>query len=144
MVYTIISETLTLSLLGVAAFWDKRTFSIPVLLPAVVFCAGFTVNIISGESKWWQLLLGCIPGIILLVISLLSSGSMGLGDGLVLTAAGPCLGLVNGLFLLTISLIFASAVGFILIALHQIKIKDRIPFIPFVLGGYIILLLIST
>lgn len=143
MAAALIPETILLIFLGLAAFMDINTRTIPLLLPAGVFAAGLVIKLAFSGAIWWQVLLGCIPGVVLILTGFLSRQAIGYGDGLVFIAAGPFLGLINSIFLLFISLVLAAFFSMAALALKKKRLRSAFAFIPFILGGYVVMLLVS-
>lgn len=138
----IISKILLLFALGTAAILDMKTREIPVVLAAGAFAGGLTLQLIIGKLVFYEILLGCLVGLALVGISILSHQDVGLGDGLMFIATGAFLGLTDNLFLLLISLGLSSLAAVALLIILKLKGKARVPFLPFVLCGYICLLAI--
>lgn len=81
-------------------------------------------------------IVGMFPGIIVLAASVISKGQVGIGDGIVLTAAG---GMLEGsesveVFILSLLLVFIfSCIGLIIKKLSR---KSALPFVPFYFAAY--------
>lgn len=129
--------------LGAGAFIDLRKHEIPVFLPAAAFVAGLALQLLAGEMKWFEILLGCVPGGALLLLSAVTRQAVGFGDGLTLAAAGVYLGLFGTCMVLLLSLLAAAVTSLILVAAKKKKKKEEIPFLPFTLAGYVLLLVIG-
>ena len=137
-----ISQVILLLAIAAAAAADIHTKHLPWLLPAGVFVSGVTYQLIAQTSGIWQLLGGCAVGGALVIISLLSRQAMGLGDALMFIASGAFLGLYDNLFLLLISVSLSAICSLILLIVLKAKGKYSFPFMPFMLLGYICLLLL--
>lgn len=76
-------------------------------------------------------------GTALIALSVVSKGAVGMGDGLVLAALGTVLtfGELLGVFMM--GLLCCSVWGIILLILPRTGRKTEIPFVPFLLLGYI-------
>lgn len=138
----VISCTL-LFYLAAGAFIDLRKHEIPIFLPAAAFAAGLTLQLLAGEMKWFEILPGCIPGGALLLLSAVTRQAVGFGDGLTLAAAGVFLGFFGTCILLLLSLLAAAVTSLVLLALKKRRKKEEIPFLPFTLAGYVLLLVIG-
>ena len=142
-VLKIISQLILLLVLAVSAWWDIRTKTVPVLLPAAAFCVGLPLQIIIGELGALQLILGCAIGLAFFGISFLSRGKIGPADGLLLTASGACLGFADNLWLSVLAFAAAGVSGLALLAFGKAKGKSEMPFAPCLLFGYVILLAVG-
>ncbi len=142
MIYlTLASRSVLLGFLGAFALRDCRYKKIPLIPVGVLFVLGIIYQIIAGESSFPQVMLSLLPGLLLLLTAKLSRQAVGYGDGLVFIAAGTFLGLFATLFLALFSLILSALAGAFLMIFKKYHGKDTMPFLPFVLGGYICLLL---
>ena len=104
------------------------------------------VYILEGcrSDGLFSVMAAMIPGILVLALALISRGGLGLGDAWIV--------LIMGLFLKTeklMMILILSSFGSFLYAagmsLHHKKTAgDEMPFIPFVLAGYILKLCLSV
>ena len=83
---------------------------------------------------------GVAVGGVVIFISIATGGKIGLGDGLLLCISGIGLGFWNNLELFALALLLASVVSIGLIILRLADRKKSIPFVPFLLLGYIFIL----
>lgn len=102
--------------------------------------AGFLVLLIgtirNGEFNFLYRLGGMSLGIILLCISFITKGQIGVGDGLIVCITGLCLGFSKNAMLLVISLFGSAIFSIVLLAFKLAGRKKTIPFVPFILFGY--------
>lgn len=98
-----------------------------------VFCLifGRDVSYISG-------LLGAGIGGIMVLLSVLSQGELGLGDGVLLIVLGLYLGVERNIELLILSL-FLSAICSIALLIKGGTLKREYPFVPFIFTAYAIM-----
>lgn len=80
---------------------------------------------------------GLMVGGMILFVSKITGGKIGMGDGFILCATGISLGLWANLELLSLSLFLASIISIILLVLKLVDRKKSIPFVPFICLGYI-------
>lgn len=97
--------------------------------------------LLSEGGVPWRKVWGVLPGVGLLVLSRVMNGSIGKGDGYLLCISGLALGLRMNLSLLFYALFFAGGVSAILLVLKKVKKDTTFPFVPFLLGGYLMTLL---
>lgn len=107
-------------------------FFITVNLAAVIGCDIEPLNRLR--------LIGCIPGILLLVISRISHGAIGVGDAVVILWVGYAVGILDCLQLLNIAWAICFAAAGIRFIFRK---KSAIPFIPFLCIGYFISLYVK-
>lgn len=86
---------------------------------------------------------GIAVGASVIVISLVTGGKIGLGDGMLLCATGIGLGFWGNLELFAIALLMAAVVSIILLIFRLADRKKSIPFVPFLLASYVFLMVIT-
>lgn len=124
----------------VLSIYDCKEKRVPVWL---LYIGGMFVTIVSvidvmrGVTIWLPLL-GTLPGILLIFVAFVT-GKMGIADGIVLTIAGVLLGPQESwiIFVISLMLIFVSSV--FLLLMRKIKLRTRIPYIPFLTVAFVLL-----
>lgn len=86
---------------------------------------------------------GLMVGAMILFVSKITCGKIGMGDGFILCTTGISLGLWGNLELLSIALFLASIISIILLILKVVDRKKSIPFVPFIGLSYIGVLVIN-
>lgn len=126
------------AVLGLLA-WNTRTdierHQISVKVVGGLGVLGILMDCAAG---WGVLAIeGMVPGILLLALSGISRGAVGIGDGLAVTVMGSYLGLWNTVYVLLTAL-FLSAfwAGFLLVGRKSGRGKE-FPFLPFLLIGFV-------
>lgn len=132
-----------LAFLGAGAFFDIKSKSIPVWYPAAGFAAGIILKLLEGSFNIFQIAGGCAVGLLLLMLSLISKNAIGKGDGLMFIVTGVFVGLIGNVILLFVSLLKAAITSLVMLLTKRIKKKNLIPFVPFMLAGYDVLLLVN-
>jgi leader peptidase (prepilin peptidase)/N-methyltransferase len=125
-------------LLILCVFWwmaavpDLRSKAIPVWIPIVFFLAAVTADVFLPTSIDKKILWsGAAPGGILLLLTLVSKGKIGEGDGLCLLTGGLIAGIGRILVILEGALVLVSLTGIFMIAAKRGRAEDRIAFLPF-------------
>lgn len=147
----IISKSILLVGIGAAAFSDVKRRTVPIFLIIVLFLGGLMTVIVctvlrtdAGDDIYiWQRLISCIPGICMVLISFLSKGAIGLGDALFFAAIGIFFDPLDMIFFMLLSFAAAALFGIILLISLRRRFKDTLPFMPFILIGYICFLLLN-
>lgn len=82
-------------------------------------------------------LAGMLPGIGVLVASVVSRGQIGIGDGLLMLAIGGMLGGIQSteVFILSLFLVFVFSCGGLI--LHRLTRTSALPFVPFYFAAYL-------
>ena len=140
----VVSDGLLLLLLGTAAYTDWKTKTLKLWMLAFGSVAGSLLQLLSGRKALYDLASGALIGLLLLLAAYASRESIGYGDGFLFIATGSFLGWKENLALLFYSLLSAALCSMILLALKRKKRKDPIPFVPFVLAGFDLVLFLRT
>ena len=138
-----LTQTVTLIFLAAASREDIRSRTIPLALAGIwgVFGAAVTAALLlSGGLSPEAAGFSVLPGIFLLGLALLSEGRIGCGDGLLFVACGLTAGAEAAFFLLCLSTLLAALFGAAGLILGKLKKGARLPFLPFVLAAYLIVL----
>lgn len=132
---TLIIVLMTGWLLAIS-FMDIRTRRIPVwlLIPGGILTGTASVYQYSG---CFDLLRGLLPGMLLLVVALVTKKA-GYGDGVVLICLGAVVGGEKALLLFGFSLFLVSVFSLILLALRKVGRNTAIPFLPFLTAAWVV------
>jgi prepilin signal peptidase PulO-like enzyme (type II secretory pathway) len=122
----------------ISSIEDVRKKEIPlwvILSCGLVSCVSVIYSTFCGNTDFLEVFLSILPGAFLLFASLLSSRGVGFGDGFLLFAAGPALGVGVSILGLIIALFASSIFSGILIIMRKAGRGTRIPFVPFMALG---------
>lgn len=113
----------------------SKSISLPLV---IVSCACLILimpfnNVITIKSA----ILGTLVGLFIILVSKLTKGQIGIGDGIILLATGLGLGIWDNIALLTFALFLSAICCVILLAFRLVNLKMTIPFIPFLFLSYI-------
>ncbi len=138
-----LQNTLMLGFFSISAYQDYRKRKINVYFLLTGGIIGLLVHLYSMEFDIIEILFGMGIGIMILLYGFLLGGGVGFADGMILIVSGIFLGFeknlevfVAGLFLVGITSLFLSF----------IKKKGRtyrIPFAPFLLVGYLFVMVME-
>lgn len=135
-----ILAVLLLFYLFAASVLDLWFREISLALIAAGTVIGLAVQLVFGAPDLPGLLYGCIPGCGMLLFSLISRQAIGFGDSAMVFSAGFYLGLMNTLLFLGLSFLTAGLWSILFLIMKKRKGKDELPFIPFLLAGYVLTL----
>lgn len=138
------TQIILLGMLGLYAAEDIRSKKISVRYLWLFGAVGIAINMFQKAISVPDMLLGAAVGLAVVAVSLLTRGSIGLGDGFLLMTAGIFLGGSRGLELLFISLLYAAFTSLGMLVLRKWKRKREIPFVPFLFLGYLTMLLLKV
>lgn len=130
--------------LGVSTALDLASKKVSVTLTGVFLAIGLTGNMagliqsgqIRGEAVA-ELLLGLLPGLFLLAVSLVTRNQLGRGDALAFLVCGIFLGLYRTILLLMLSLFVTGVLGCFCILLRRVSYRTALPWMPFVFAGFL-------
>lgn len=122
---------------GVQDILNKRIYLwlIGICTVAVIGCLPFCSNLSATERIG-----GCALGLCVVILSKATGGKIGMGDGILLCVTGLGLGFWTNTELFGLALFLAALVSIVLLIFKLADRKKSIPFVPFLLIGYVILL----
>lgn len=92
---------------------------------------------------WQERLGGVVLGALLLVFSFLSKGAIGAADGIVILVCGVAFGAYETIVMCFFAAVYAGCFSGVLLLMKRVGGKSRIPFLPFLLLGYITMRLLT-
>lgn len=136
-------KAILLVILFICAVQDvkKKKIFIWVILSGAVLvglCIPFCEDIIILDKMG-----GALVGVLLIIVSLATAGKIGMGDALLLCLTGMVMGFWSNLELFAFALLMAAVISIILLILRLADRKKSIPFVPFILMSYIVLIIID-
>lgn len=134
----------TLALLASAAWCDLSSRRIPNFFPLAllgVYAVGIVGNLLAFGREGWALaggglLSGGIVFGLLMLCRLFSHGGIGYGDIKLLTALAMVLGLYGSINTLFLAQLSALLLALALMLAHKLRLKDTMPFAPFIYAGF--------
>lgn len=131
-----------LSMLGICSYEDIRWKRVGVMFILGFGVLGFILHLFFPAHTVPEILGGMAIGIVMFLISILSNESIGKGDALILTISGIYLGFWKNLFLLFGACLLLGMVGMVYLARGKRRIT--LPFVPFLLATYLVILITDT
>lgn len=148
-VVKIIFTALVLASSGIVDLFTKK---IPNIYPVSVL--GFRVIMLICEFIWLRekfvmlavlALVGLIVSfLIMLLFKLMTKGGFGMGDVKLLSTVCSVVGMTTTLYTLTFAMIMCMLCALVLLALRKKKLKDEMPFGPFIFIGYVAAVILGT
>ena len=135
-----IMRAIALFILTANSFTDIRRHEISPVLTAAGGVLGVVVSH-TGAVPGISLPVSMLPGICFLLFSFLSRGAVGAGDGFVLIALAGCLP-VTDIFITAVCGVFLASVYAGIMLLGGSGLRSSFAFVPFLLGGYVLYLMI--
>lgn len=117
----------------------RRQINVIFLLALSIFI--FLCHLILGSRSLFDIAAGASVGAFLLLLSAVTKGRIGVGDGLLfLLVIGPAAGFVATLQVLFLATLLSGLSAALLLAGRRILKKEQaeeVPFVPFVLAAFI-------
>ena len=144
-----IREMMALALLAVCSYTDIKEKSI-YLVPLVICVSGAAALSVTSfvfasdtgvQILLHELLIPAVAGILLIIAVKAGKAYIGAGDGYLLAALWLVLGLADGVVILMSALIFSFLFSIFIIISGKRGSYRLIPFAPFVLLGFVALLI---
>lgn len=129
-------KLVTFFFLGINAWhdWKKREILLWSVCVYVVFGIGWTI---SKERIWQEYIVLLVMGVFLFLVSVCTRGALGLGDVWTILILGLVMEQEKYLWTVLAAWVGAAVFSSILLILKKAGKKTEIPFIPFLLAGYI-------
>ncbi len=126
-------------LLGICTYSDLKNREIDVSL--LILFALLSVAYRGAYGLWWQgffeLFLRLVPGALLLIIHMIKRSWLGPGDVFLVAVCGYMLGAETIFRTVLLAFVFSGVCGLLLLLTRKMRGKDTIPFIPFLLAGFL-------
>ena len=150
-----LQNTLILGFFSISAFQDYRNISnkkiniscekskinIYFLLTGGII--GLLFHLYSMELSIIEILLGMGIGMMILFFGLWSGGSVGRADGMILVVSGIFLGFEKNVEVFVMGLFLAGITSLFLSVIRRKGRTYRIPFAPFLLAGYLFVMVME-
>lgn len=131
------------AMLAVETVSDLRTKAVSAVRLAVFMAGAVAVNAVMRYQSVWSMLGGMAVGAVLFMYALATKEGIGYGDCMVFACAGAYIGLHENMRLLFFSMLAAMAVGGINSLMRRGNMKSRVPFVPCILGVYIVMTIVK-
>lgn len=137
-----IQSCVLLGTLGIHSIEDIRKKKITITITLFSAILGVVLHLCFQNQSIYSMLAGMLSGGVIVGISRITGGMIGMGDGMVFMLTGLYLGVEKNLGLMFLSFALAGVWALISMILFHKKKNDRIPFVPFLFISYVILILI--
>lgn len=129
-----------MGLLGLCSLEDVKYRRLTVIYILMFGIAGVVLHLFAPVCSIYSMLWGMLLGIVLILISIATRGSLGMGDGILMVVTGVYLGGYGNLQLFLYGLLLSALCSLGLLVLKKKKKKDEIAFVPFLLLSYFFML----
>ena len=134
---------MTIANLGFNTYFDIRYKKISVLCCILFSSAGLLARLVMAEFSMSDLALSLLPGVFLALTVIISGGKVGMGDAIVFLSLGFALPVTLIVPVMLVGMILSGVFSFGSLILKKATLKTRIPFMPFVFTGFIIVYLME-
>lgn len=128
--------------LAVASLMDIKTKKVSVRLAVLAGLTAAGMWMFFSEMEFGEWIFGILPGLCLLLLGKVTGEAIGYGDGAAVIVCGMFLGFRDCVGVLMLGLFLTCPVSLFLIVCRRATRKSRMPFLPFLLAGYIVRMLI--
>lgn len=122
--------------LTVCTYFDMKTRMLPVWLLVAGGIGVFASHIIQ-QGNWWIYIMGMLLGVAFLLVSKVTKEGLGYGDSILILLLGAFVGLWQMVLVLVIAFGSAAIFSIIVLVLKKMSRKKQIPFVPFLLLGFL-------
>lgn len=121
---------------GVICVFDIKRKKIPVYMLIILAAAGIISNFTVGEFDIEKRIIAMLPGMILLIVSMITKQQIGYGDGMIILIMGLYIDIDDILSIVLSSFLLSSIAAIILMTVFKKKKNFEMAFSPFLLIGY--------
>lgn len=131
-----------ISMLAIQSVWDWRYRQIPIAVTLAGGVMGLLLSMMR-ERSLMDLCMGLVPGLVCLGLGWITREAIGYGDGFLLCAMGMYKSLEEIVGIIVLASSLAGILGMVLIIFCKKKGKDQIPFVPFLLVGAVVYMMLQ-
>ena len=139
----IIRLSLVLAVLIVCAVSDYRKKEIKLIFPMLLSIAAVAMFFLGGDIAFKSVAAGMAEGIAIIILSLITQGRIGMGDGILLASTGLMLGWKDNFIMFFFACFLSACVSALILILKKGNRETKIPFIHFMVPGFLISVLIA-
>lgn len=120
------------------SIWDIRTKEIPMWV-SLGFGGCSLLYSLCNHRDWRCICLAVLPGVVCLLLGYCTRQAVGYGDGILICALGMLYTLEEVAHICMVAIMIAGITGMILFIIFKKSGKYEIPFVPFLLLGWLCL-----
>ena len=119
----------------------KKEVNIPVL--GILVVAAMVMIFLGKDISVSNAIIGLAEGLLLILVSVMTKGQIGMGDGILLAACGLMLGGKDNMVMFFFACLSSAIVSVLIMIIKKADKKTTIPFVPFMIPGFLIMVLLS-
>lgn len=132
-----------LIVLVIEAVTDFKKKEVNIVFPVLLAAAATVMLFFTKDISLINSIIGIAEGVLLILISFLTKGEIGIGDGILLAACGLMLGGKDNLIMFFFACLSSAIVSALIMLIKKADKKTKIPFVPFMIPGFLIMVLLS-
>lgn len=129
---------ITGAFLTLCSYSDIKRREIYIKPAVVLILSGIVFAALQGKESLISAFFGALTGVALMIISRLTKGAIGAGDGLVLIVTAFYQGFAGNVGMLLLALFLSAVVSATALIIRKVKRDYELPFVPFMLAAFII------
>lgn len=129
--------TIIIIFLTLSTILDVKKKEVNTILCVIVAAVGLVYELFIMKTNIAIIILGILPGVFLMLASIVTNEEIGKGDAVILSTIGIFLGLKKSILILINALFMTVLIGGIFLLIKKKNRKYKIPFVPFILFSYI-------
>lgn len=134
----IVGIVITVLFLGICTYIDIKSKYVNSYICIIFGIAGVLYKSFIMDRSLLSIPMAILPGIIIMIISIISKESIGKGDAFVVSIMGLYIGSINTILVLFHGVMISCFIGVICMLFMKKSKSYRIPFIPFLSMGFLI------
>ena len=119
----------------------KKEVNIPIL--GIMAIAAMIMVFLGKDISVSNAIIGLAEGVLLILVSVMTKGQIGIGDGILLAACGLMLGGKDNMVMFFFACLSSAIVSVLIMIIKKADKKTKIPFVPFMIPGFLIMVLLS-
>ena len=127
--------------LSYQTYKDIREKQVSLRSIIIFSLTGVVINIFSTNISLFDMFLGSAVGLGVILIGKLMRDGIGTGDGAVLSGIGILMGGKMCLLIFLMAITISAAIAIVLLVFKKVKMKQELPFIPYILCAYMLILM---
>lgn len=129
---------LTAAVLAICACTDLKSHRIYKKITVGYFLMSVPGHLFAGTFSLPSLAAGVLPGMFCLAVSWITRQSLGYGDSILITVCGVSIGIQKCVAVAVTAFLGAGIWGILLLLFRKADREREIPFVPFLLGGFLL------
>ena len=134
---------LVLCVLVLSGAQDIKKGEINITVPLIITGADLLIRLFFGRIDIADTFKGAAIGAAVMILSMVTNESIGMGDGIILLCTGAMAGFEKNMELFFSALILCGMCGLFLMLILGKSRKTKVPFVPFLLAAFGIMEILS-